>query len=740
MAQCITTTPSAHGESLKDLILNGFEGELPRLRTPLHYRLGLLLVAIAMVLLPLIYIGVIALTGYGIFWYATHATGVFGNVHGRSAIVALVVYLGPLVAGGILILFMIKPLFAGKPKQAKPRILSPDAEPLLFEFVRRLCRSVGAPMASEIRVDSEVNASASFRRGWLTLLKGDLALTIGLPLAAGFNLSQLAGVLAHEFGHFAQRAGMRTTYVIRSISFWFMRVVYERDAWDEQLVAWSKESDIRIGIIFYAARFFVWITRKILWALMMIGHVISCFMLREMEYDADRHEAWLAGSKTFESTARRLVELSVAQQLAQRDLGTFWNEGRLPDDLPGLGLQNTVEFKEDIGKFLRERIDESRTGWFDMHPCDADRIARARAEQANGIYHLDQPAQVLFSDFKSICRAASLDLYRQVLGKKFKEESVRPLEELVARKHKERAGGEALKRYFQGRLSPLRPLPLSLTLPPLADSPADALKTRRDRMLSELPAYEKQFKTYDDADTRLLQTHRVTALLQANARISAKDFSLPQPTAEAARLARNQCAILQQDMAAQLRTFEETATERLLLSLSFLRDPALAPKIAQSEELSAEADRIMPATRRLGELMPSLTELRNEQAALACVAELLKDNQDNATLVNAIRNRMGRVLKHLGNVQAALSELPYPFDHAGGPITLRKQVLPHLPGPDNLGGIYEAAVETVNQLYELYFRCMGRLAWISEQVETAAGLEPLPEPKEEEEKKKESLK
>jgi hypothetical protein len=35
---------------------------------------------------------------------------------------------------------------------------------------------------------------------------------------------------------------------------------------------------------------------------------------------------------------------------------------------------------------------------------------------------------------------------------------------------------------------------------------------------------------------------------------------------------------------------------------------------------------------------------------------------------------------------------------------------------------------------------MGRLAWISEQVETAAGLEPLPEPKEEEEKKKESLK
>lgn len=52
-------------------------------------------------------------------------------------------------------------------------------------------------------------------------------LTIGLPLVAGLSLQQLAGVLAHEFGHFSQGAGMRLTYIVRSINAWFLRVVYE---------------------------------------------------------------------------------------------------------------------------------------------------------------------------------------------------------------------------------------------------------------------------------------------------------------------------------------------------------------------------------------------------------------------------------------------------------------------------------------------------------------------------------
>ncbi|MEO8429753.1 MAG: M48 family metallopeptidase [Verrucomicrobiota bacterium] len=122
---------------------------------------------------------------------------------------------------------MVKPFFAAKARTPEPITLDPAKEPLLFAFVQKICGLVGAPVPCRIDVDCQVNASAGLRRGlWST----DLVLTIGLPLASGMDMRQFAGVLAHEFGHFAQGAGMRLTYIIRQINFWFAQVVYERDA------------------------------------------------------------------------------------------------------------------------------------------------------------------------------------------------------------------------------------------------------------------------------------------------------------------------------------------------------------------------------------------------------------------------------------------------------------------------------------------------------------------------------
>ena len=80
-------------------------------------------------------------------------------------------------------------------------------------------------MPSRIDVDTEVNASAHLRRGLKSVPGRDLVLTVGLPLAGGLSLPQLAGVLAHEFGHFAQGTGMAATYMIRTVNAWFARVV-----------------------------------------------------------------------------------------------------------------------------------------------------------------------------------------------------------------------------------------------------------------------------------------------------------------------------------------------------------------------------------------------------------------------------------------------------------------------------------------------------------------------------------
>ena len=130
-----------------------------------------------------------------------------------------------------------------------------------------------------------------------------------MPLVAGITLRQFAGVLAHEFGHFSQGAGMRLSVLINSINAWFARVVYERDSWDFELARWSKGGDISVMLLVGFTRFAVWLTRRILWVLMWTGHLASVALRRQMEYDADRYEARMVGGAVFAQTMDRLREL-----------------------------------------------------------------------------------------------------------------------------------------------------------------------------------------------------------------------------------------------------------------------------------------------------------------------------------------------------------------------------------------------------------------------------------------------
>src|SRR4029450_10901664 len=107
-----------------------------------------------------------------------------------------------------------------KPDEPAKYSLTPQSDPVLFAFIARVCEQVKAPLPSRVDVDCRINASAHFRRGLWSLHSNDLVLTIGLPLVAGLTMEEFAGVLAHEFGHFAQGAGMRVTDVGRERGNW----------------------------------------------------------------------------------------------------------------------------------------------------------------------------------------------------------------------------------------------------------------------------------------------------------------------------------------------------------------------------------------------------------------------------------------------------------------------------------------------------------------------------------------
>jgi predicted Zn finger-like uncharacterized protein len=722
--------PALSREEVLAQVLAGFRGEMPAHRTSPMYLAGVLFTALVMIALPLVYVGLIGTVIWAVYWHMLNDAGILGSSNdARAAIFLLLVYLSPLAIGGILIVFMIKPLFASSARGSGRRSLRRQSEPVLFALVDKVCAVVDAPVPKRIDIDCDVNASASMRRGMLSAILGrDLVLTIGMPLAAGLDMEQFAGVLAHEFGHFSQGVGMRLTYIVRSINHWFLRAVYQRDSWDVWLATSTRRLDIRISWIMYLARFGVWITRKVLWALMMLGNLVAGFMLRQMEFDADGYQIRMVGSNASESTTRKVQLLSLAYKGAQVDTEVFYREGRLPDDLPQLMIANISQIPKSVHAELDESIEKSKTGLFDSHPADKDRIAAARRAAEPGIFRCGLPASILFSDFAATTRNVTYDLYCQVIGNHVKSEDLHPVAALLARQGKDQQAGNARQRFFGGQFNTLR----SWRLPEIMLEPPDNLNVSRKRldaarqeMAAAHAGYAAVFPRYEAADVTIVQARQIGTLLAANVSIRRDEFQRSFGSeAECGRAARAATQD-QSQLATQLEPFEALAGKRLTLSLELLDDPHLGAKLSEIASKRQDCAALCPMVSRVGANLTAILAMRAELAVLAAVCGHLSGNENNAALIQKIRDYLNAMHEQIARMHALFSDLPYPFDHAKGEITLTSYLLERLPSRDNPGETYQAAETLLNNLMTVYVRAVDRLCLIAEEVETAAGLQPL---------------
>ena len=164
-------------------------GPIRKFRVSVIYQIALLLVACFMVVLPVVYLGLIVALGYGVYWYALTARSLLTSFTGGLYIFffKVLLYVGPLVGGGVALFFMFKPIFARSSRHSQSLALDPAANPRLYQFIAQICDLVGAPMPRRIDLDCNLGASASFRRGWFSLFGRDLVLTLGLPVGGGFE-------------------------------------------------------------------------------------------------------------------------------------------------------------------------------------------------------------------------------------------------------------------------------------------------------------------------------------------------------------------------------------------------------------------------------------------------------------------------------------------------------------------------------------------------------------------------
>ena len=716
-------------ELTREQLLAAFKAPIEPVRVSFFYRLGLALVCFMMILLPLSYIALIGLTIWGVVYHATEHVGIMTGT-GRGFLLRALLYVGPLLIGPIVIVFMIKPLLARSAKPAVPVSVDPKSQPLLFELVRKLCEVVGAPMPRQINIDCEVNASASFRRGALSMFGNDLLLTIGLPLVAGFDLRGLVGVLAHEFGHFAQGSGMRLTYVIRVINAWLARVVYERDAWDEKLAGLSEGIDIRIGVIFYAARFVVWLVRRILWVLMTIGHTVSMFMLRQMEYDADQYEVCIAGNRGFRATHRSIVLLDLANQAAFSSLEDAWKDRRLADNLPRLVVAQHERIPKDLQeRYLAERS-QGKGNLFDTHPPDDRRLDAASRKPMAGVFDIDVPATALFRDFDAVARRATVDYYREALEEEITEKNLLSVEEITGRERAQAADQEAAARYFGGLFAASRPpfLPPEAATPP-EDAAAAAAELRGARTELQGAAAEAVPITKDlvEQDERCTLLAQMELVAKAKLKFNPAEFGLKGSEPLTVKNARRSAEVKKQETERGLAEIQQRMVRRLTLAVRLAHAPEVASRLADADRSPAEIGRQLEALAGLRDASDDLWRLADSFQAANLLLSNIEGNEENEAFIGEIKIAAGRWHKLLSALSGKLAAVPYPFDHAQGDLTVAQYAIEKIPSHEEIGDVISAAGEALDRLFGLQSRILGQLVALAEKVEAVVADPGTPE-------------
>jgi Zn-dependent protease with chaperone function len=406
--------------------------QFPKRPVTFGHRLTALAVAMTMLVLPVIYVLFALGVGWLTWWHITNDyvwVGVRGA--GQLKLVALVMYVGLGVGGVVWVFSLIRPLFFRFDKPDRQPGLSRIEEPLIFAFADRLADKVGCPRPDIIRLSLDVNASAYYETSFFGLRRRAFTLTLGLPLIRGMTLAQLAGVMAHEFGHFSQRGSIFLDRLIRRVNLWFVLAVHRRDAIDAVVQTLTEGGGHYLvwllGFVLFAL---VGVGRLVLWCLMQIGLLVSASLMQRMEFDADSYEVRVIGSSEFAVTMRRLVALGISQEIAVKYAFGSLQCRILPSDLPAF-IAELADRSPQVKKRSKKQIDNEPKIRRSSHPPLRDRIAAAQEMNLPGAFSSPVPGTALFKSFDKNSAALTDFLYRRRYGTAIPHDAIHPTLEAV---------------------------------------------------------------------------------------------------------------------------------------------------------------------------------------------------------------------------------------------------------------------------------------------------------------------
>lgn len=370
--------------------------------------------------IALVYMAAFVIAYLGMFVFAVVLTAfcLYGGmwlIASKLGILGLLLGIGLGSVGIIVLFFLLK--FVSKryivDRSGLYEIKKED-EPELFAMIESLVQEIGTKFPHKVYVSPEMNAGVFYDSSfWSLFLPIRKNLKIGLCLVNALTKEEFRWVLAHEFGHFAQK-----TMRVKNYSYHFIHIIsnllYDNESYEENVQDFAKMS--------FVFKFFTNIAiamvqnmQDILKERFLAMQKAVMGLSREMEYHADAVAVQISGYEVSKNVLLRITLASLCydsvlefyQRLAYRNQKSrnllsdhffamqLWN--RTPELDSNTALPGVMGFSPQ-----RLRVEDL----WDTHPSDEQRIERMREMAYRASSTDTTPASTIFLD---------LDRYQECL-------------------------------------------------------------------------------------------------------------------------------------------------------------------------------------------------------------------------------------------------------------------------------------------------------------------------------------
>jgi hypothetical protein len=324
-----------------------------------------------------------------------------------------------MAAAAIAFVCLLRPLFMPQQRAHKSYALQPANEPQLTEFVSLIAKQLDAPPPATIHVECSPR---------LNLDRSGRNLTIGLALASGLTVQQLASQVGGLLAQHRRNAASGPTNLIRAINGWVWRSVYQQDRFDQWVTRVNLRPGFHLGRLVLPLKALSFLARAALWIPMFIGNTVAAALVRRTEFDADLCSARLAGKTTFTDTIERVKIVEYTWDGILAEISFLYKEQRLPDSLPHEVAARLKEMTPELAGALIQSVIKTEEVPFDSRPNEADRLSAVAIEPAEGAVVGPQPASVLWFDYGKLARDVSFDYYSAAFGAQHLKTALRRVE------------------------------------------------------------------------------------------------------------------------------------------------------------------------------------------------------------------------------------------------------------------------------------------------------------------------